>query len=987
MNPKKKPRTSLYSDKLHKHWSNCSAGFDDLPSWSTSCTKESFKNFKHGGWGDQWEEEEEENGDVDIIWSSSSDDEDEKVKKNMGTLDTSTNRRRVVTLEGRTGEHRKKKRRPSLGRNAPMAFQRSSKSPGNEDVNLEDSIISDSESDHDDRDLPCKSDVPPQRDKSYDRTDPGIARMKVSGVQEEPPRDEGISSVATRSLKTAMTSHFVDKGKRKYVQGKKDLFDPEILDYDSPSEEENESISDVTSSEQSWARDSPKITSTSPRPKDVGSSIMSNPMTSPKTGSDWVKKLKLQASITPDRKLGRSGDGEAKGGRGSSSGPGLMDSARKKKKFVSCGLAERLQKLVSREKSSIAMWYHNRTDSQHSQDNTKSRFVVKVLSCDPHRGLYLTHCVTQVSCRSKVNDELRPKGEGDESLGEEVYVFFTRSTGDQLGLAAGMLISINTPWQKLSIPHVSKPVVLCTYYCRPLNLDPDNGVQDQAVVTGYPTENSKSPKVLTPMRLFPGVSSNRSPGAEVAIGQENRTKNISASIMQSVSESGTCSSSGVSFKARVQRIVTRRLQAGVPYQSARISGRGSHHTQSSPSLIKSLLLQDREGVVCEVQLTNQIAESSTWQQVLQSGEGRSYIFMNLRVAQRLTLSRAPGLSSMIRMLQHHPNQINGQSVCYVLTSEIGMTEVESLDDCDSMDLPLFRPPNVMDISDAIKNAKCPWKRTSFLTTPLLLTSTNSPSLHPKDSSNKSSGSWFLFLSTYTGQHQQHSSIQGEEISNGHNRSDQDQYVCLHVHQSHVLNQEVQARCASSGNRKLLCRDVHIASTEQGVQLNADGFSQISVVDESDNESVSSLSLSSLKVDTRLHSLVSVTGNICGVEEESACSWPSCPLCGNNHLDGGEGSGFMLHCLECNKDVSSPVIRMHLVVLLTCPNLPTTHAIKVKLLQPTIESVLPSSSQTSGGHDLQSILGVLVGPINCLVNSVNELPQRKEYRLEEVLLCN
>nr|XP_054748910.1 DNA repair-scaffolding protein-like [Lytechinus pictus] len=985
MNPKKKPRTSLYSDKLHKHWSNCSAGFDDLPSWNTSCTKESLRNFKHGGWGGQWKEEEEENGDVDIIWSSSSDDEDKNVK-DIGTSDTSsTNRKRVVTLEGRTGEHRKKKRRPSLGRNAPMAFQRS-KSPGNEDGNLEDSIISDSESDRDDRDLPCGSDVPPRRDKSFDRTDLGIARMKVAGVQEGPPRDEGISSttVATRSFKTVTTSHFVDKGKRKYVPGKKDSFDPEILNYDSPSEEENKSISDVTSSEQSWARDSPKITSTS-RPKDVGSSVMSTPMTSPKTGSDWVKKLKLQSSITPDRRLGRSGDGKTKGG-GSSSGPGLMDSARKKKKFISCGLAERLQKLVSREKSSIAMWYHNRADSQHSQDKTKSRFVVKVLSCDTHRGLYLTHCVTQVSCRSKVNDELRLKDEGDESLDEEVYVFFTRSTGDQLGLAAGMLISINTPWQKLSIPHVSKPVVLCTYYCRPLNLDPDNVVQDQPVVTGYPTENSKSPKVLTPLRLFPGVSSNRSPGAEVTIGQGNRTKNIPSSIMQSVSESGACSSSGVSFKAKVQRIMTQRQQTGVPYQSARIPGRSSPHTQSSPSLIKSLLLQDSEGVVCEVQLTNQIAESSTWQQVFQSGEGRSCIFMNLRVAQRLTLSRAPGLLSMIQSLQRHPNQINGQSVCYVLTSEIGMTEVESLDDCESMDLPLFRPPDVMDISDAIKNAKSLSKRTSFLATPLLLTSTNSPSLHPKDSS-KSSGSWFLFLSTYTSQHQQQSSIQREEISTGHDRSDQDQYVCLHVHQSHVLNQEVQTRCRSSGKRKILCRDVLIASTEQGVQLNADGFSQISVVDESDNERLSSLSLSYLKVDTRLHSLVSVTGNICGIEEESACSWPACPLCGNNHLDGGEGSGFMLHCRECNKNVSSPVIRMHLVVLLTCPNLSTTHAIKIKLLQPTIESVLPSSSQTSGGHDLQSILGVLVGPINCLVNSVNELSQRKEYHLEEVLLCN
>ena len=30
------------------------------------------------------------------------------------------------------------------------------------------------------------------------------------------------------------------------------------------------------------------------------------------------------------------------------------------------------------------------------------------------------------------------------------------------------------------------------------------------------------------------------------------------------------------------------------------------------------------------------------------------------------------------------------------------------------------------------------------------------------------------------------------------------------------------------------------------------------------------------------------GSISGIEEESAFSWPTCPKCGNTHLDGGEG---------------------------------------------------------------------------------------------------
>eukprot|EP00057_Strongylocentrotus_purpuratus_P011368 XP_011665842.1 PREDICTED: DNA repair-scaffolding protein-like [Strongylocentrotus purpuratus] len=294
------------------------------------------------------------------------------------------------------------------------------------------------------------------------------------------------------------------------------------------------------------------------------------------------------------------------------------------------------------------------------------------------------------------------------------------------------------------------------------------------------------------------------------------------------------------------------------------------------------------------------------------------------------------------------------------------------------------------------NTHTPTRRTSFLATPILLSPSSPPdnvtpssSSGPKDTPN-TYGSWFLFLSTSTSQHHQPSTTSQEGITSPRHGSDQDGYVCLYVHQSNVLGQDVLTRCRSSGNRRILCRDVLVASTEEeGVYLNADGFSHISVEDESEEESALNFtSLSVLKVGTRLHSLVSVTGNICGVEEESAFSWPACPHCGNNHLDGGEGSGFVLHCSVCNEDINTPVMRMHLIVQLSCPALPPTHSVKVQLLQSTIESVLPCpSSQTSGGHDLQSTLGVLVGPINCLVRTVHETPKGKMFLLEEVLLCN
>ena len=74
-------------------------------------------------------------------------------------------------------------------------------------------------------------------------------------------------------------------------------------------------------------------------------------------------------------------------------------------------------------------------------------------------------------------------------------------------------------------------------------------------------------------------------------------------------------------------------------------------SQQSFSHIKSILLQDSQNVVCELQLSTQMAESTTWQSVLQSGEGTSYIFRNLKVTQKVTRQRAAGLFSLIDSLQ------------------------------------------------------------------------------------------------------------------------------------------------------------------------------------------------------------------------------------------------------------------------------------------------------------------------------------------------
>lgn len=167
---------------------------------------------------------------MDIIWSSSSDDEDKGVK-NIRTLDTLSNRSGVVLLQnapsGRKVECRQEKKRSSLpgpGK-ASMEFRRS-KSPGKEDTSLEDFIVSDSGSDGDDRERLGKLGVQSTKDEPSDRTDIGTAGVKGAGVQEGPQRKgrKTTPSAGARRDKTVMSSHFVDRGKRRYAQSKQVCF-------------------------------------------------------------------------------------------------------------------------------------------------------------------------------------------------------------------------------------------------------------------------------------------------------------------------------------------------------------------------------------------------------------------------------------------------------------------------------------------------------------------------------------------------------------------------------------------------------------------------------------------------------------------------------------------------------------------------------------------------------------------------------------------
>ncbi|XP_071487557.1 DNA repair-scaffolding protein-like [Diadema antillarum] len=1054
MNPPKKKQKTSYLDRIEKDWSGCSAGFEELHKWKAKTVTKDVNVKRWNPRTDECsrEEQEEDEGveeEAVIDWSSSS-DEDAKEVKGLRTLGmASLKKKSHLRRNPSRPAPRRQQRGPALvgscseERGMVFGAKTGQRTPP---MDSEELCISDSSSDSGDLGIP-RIPVSAVLHSQYseevaglERGEPLMPPSKTSpcerGInihigQEESVEESGLSGDKnTQRDKTFRQSCGHPRRSNAQSTSPKSSCEPEILDYESPEESINEelSISTCVSDTSSLPAQHQRHALRGPDNADA-----TLPGASPRTGSEWVKKLKLQAAVTPEKADHRAGATATATASTYTSGRGdAGDSARKKRKFLKLGLAERLQRLVNREKSSVAMWYHNQHDSQGSQQGRKSKrkskLVVRVLSLDSHMGLYAANCLLlqgEIGLRDAVGGDAsgsRPnaRGGGRGGMGEEgagtgagagrrdeaVCVLFARATAQRLGLGKDSVIAIHTPWQKLFIPNYSRPVILCTHFCRPLNSEADHGSatgessQAQPQLIPDNTDKEETRKFLRPMKLF-----SQNMGMSPSLGgadEPGRRQPVSSSIMECVSEIGGCSSSGISFKARVQRVVQRKQQRSVLNQSARgpSTSQSGSQWQGSPAPIWSLLLQDGEGVVCELQLSNQMSQTSTWQPIIQSGEGRSYIFTRLRLTQRLTRARAQGLFSMVDMLTGAGGSVGAQAVCYILTSELGVTTVEPLDQgSDGGILPPPKPPVLQSLSDIMKISRSLRERVSFLATALLMVlSGQEIQPLPGPWAESPTGSWLLFLSGPSlitrGAPVGDSGVVPAAATRGHG-GDKD-FACLQIHQSCTVPEAVSRTLQTGGRRVVVqCKDVVTTLGQHGADLSADGYSHIIVqmeaveLGEDDFQAYITMATpqpQSLSAVSKLFSLVTVEGLITGVEEESAFSWPACPHCGNNHLDGGEGSGFTLHCSGCRQDILSPLTRMHLVIFLKCEQPLAMHSVRVQVLQSTIEGLLSSSSASEGGHDLQGILGVHLGPLKCLLRSTSgnsNTVEQKGFMLEEV----
>ncbi|XP_078608001.1 DNA repair-scaffolding protein-like [Branchiostoma floridae x Branchiostoma japonicum] len=788
--------------------------------------------------------------------------------------------------------------------------------------------------------------------------------------------------------------------------------DVEISDYESASSDEADEDKAVSPSEVATGS-SVSISTPGPSPANPISASKG----SPKTGSDWLKKVQWQISSPKD------GDNEEEP-------RGPLDSTRKGKKFVRGGLAEQLQRLQSRERASIAFWNHKVASSTFDPSvDQKTCLIVKVLSSCVECSVHITKCKT-LSGHNLLDDPQSPY----------VSVLFNKQTAEQLGLMPGNTVAIYPPWQKLSIPAHDYPFLLCTYYCQPVaegtadsqeNLEVEQSeIRGPApsLVTNLSPQKAQTVhsmltstrKSLRPSNLFPaGTSTEGEAGTaadEDSTAGHNRLFSVRTgqerhqavrSFLEAIEGLSGRASAGLHVVATVQRVWCQRHQATLGQQALLLRAAKSQTSVAEPTqeLRWHLLLEDGHGVFCELQVPNILLQEEGWAACLHGGEGKEWVFSGLRVTQRANRSRMPTLFSLIDSVwsdsttreswtsQQDSEQSENTyvsiptclppSFCYLVSARPGESRVEPPEDnlasstreqCekskDSSISAIYKSPQVVTLADSDETVADPARISLYVK---LRFWRSQPS---EDANSTMETGHVLFV------------WDGSTTESSH------QYSRINVRQSCVITEQVMDLMKQPGTC-LFLKDI---LWEKGRVLTADVCSVLhqacpeGVVTEWWQRVTPTHVWNSLATavtpgqqvitsSTYLHSLVQVQGQILSVDEETAFSWPECDTCGNNRLIE---QGSSLQCPTCDKTVTEPLTRMSLEVYVDCPSLKKSGIVKIKLLQDSIQQLLSNQQADDEGYELQAVLGQELRPVDGYLTSISRDPAgERVLNIEEI----
>ncbi|XP_053323872.1 DNA repair-scaffolding protein [Spea bombifrons] len=682
-----------------------------------------------------------------------------------------------------------------------------------------------------------------------------------------------------------------------------------------------------------------------------------------RSASDWVRtaQVLLQTPEKAPAKASKTPD----------------DSAKKRKRFLGGGLAERLNRLQNRERSAISFWRHQcDSDCKMPLGDKSGILVLKIMEVHEECSFQVALC-QNLTGLPNTEDTLA----SECSPAEMMKVLFTKQTASQLKGCQHDIIHIHPPWVKLTLRPDNMAVVLNTHFSLRMPGNHNEG-KDKKISSLLPER-----KKVVPLSSVFHINDTESPGEgqPKMYGSRGRPPassfTVNDSLLDVVETQGASGCRGSCMRVVVQRVYGLPTRDNAAYCLA-----GSVKpiaptagTSQKMDVRLCLLVQDAYGMFSEVHVQSPDCTAADIELYSRRWEGKTCSVSGMKILQRTTKGRAPGLFSLIDSLWpplvpikiHGQSQDQGQvqtnlpspSFCYIFS--VHHYEVDDSIRVEEQSSRFYLPPVVHNLEEILQvvglNQRC-----SFWVTVIYVRPEVDGEYPPQKDI------WMFVTDT---------SLQ-ETLG----CSPRVLPVC--VSPSCVLSRGVlwgplrsQLPCAVSfkdavkENGKIICVERTVLSLQKPPLSCALGV----------NELTGPVILDQLDSTTEANSLCSVKGIVVGVNERAAFSWPVCDGCGSSRLqlsaeDGGLNKYF---CSSCSRDINSPIIKMQLEVFLRSEQVPGCK-VRLKLLQGTISFLLSFCDSELGRYDVNGIIGKEVGPLNCYVQTSAVRPENT-LALEEICL--
>ncbi|KAI4893338.1 hypothetical protein NFI96_024143 [Prochilodus magdalenae] len=645
------------------------------------------------------------------------------------------------------------------------------------------------------------------------------------------------------------------------------------------------------------------------------------------------------------------------------------DSGKKRCRFESGGLAERLNRLQFRQRSAISFWRHQSVSNiTTAKEERPGVLVLYVENLWDVSGMQAALC-------KRLNERKEP-----------CVALFNKDTTTHLAPAVGDTICVYPPWQSLIVEGEQHPIILNTHFSQKVLSE-----VNQDSNSTFPRVPS-SEEMIRPYPLIRCLWQNEkylkcpqksSPSQQVCTLAKRDRGGAFESLLEAVESSGP---SGV-LCGPVMVVVQRVYFFPVKHSSTTYSPKTKAFSKTLPGPTQQrtigslqewdylcnlcrvqvqhariwfcILVQDVYGVFSEVELQYVSSEVELKHHIEQL-EGKVCVLHGLKVTQRFTRERCTQLFSLIDSLWpplgslrvygeqscHQTDKVSSPSICYSLAGQLSSVLCLHVS-------PLYQPPVICTLQEVLQNepassqcsfkAAVVYKRIQSAGEDLLLFVT--------DHSLQSVGSSRRTLTVYVGPSCLLQTSVREAIT------------------SPDLKPTLVFRNVVVKNGQILCGEQSVIQLETEHILNLNlSLPQPIMLDE-------------LSLESAPCSVCTLTGVVIDVDEESAFSWPTCRQCGSDCLEATQNKQEAFLCVTCGA-VDKPVTKMQLEVFVDC-SLLSGCTVKIKLQQKSIMLLL-NSVGCSKEYEVEHVLGKNVGPLSAFIHVISKR-STLWMSLEEILL--